>query len=302
MIDQKSRIKSALTFLDPSDRSLWVKVAMGLKHEFGDAGLDEWDHWSQGAQNYKERDARDVWRSIKPGGRTTIASVFYEARAAGWPDDQPYREPTPEQTAIRRQHSVNAEAERLSLDTANAIESRAVWDKSTPADAAHPYLVKKGVKPHNLRQHARPLTVPLVDMDGVLWNVQRIYPDGLKLFRPGRARGLFSPIGDWTEPSTVLICEGWATGASLHEQLGHPVLCAMNAGNLLPVAQAVRERWPHADIVVAGDDDRQTEGNPGRTAATKAALAARARLVFPAFGPDESGSDFNDWLNARVSA
>jgi putative DNA primase/helicase len=150
------------------------------------------------------------------------------------------------------------------------------------------------VKPHNLRQAGGALLVPLFDAYGLLWNVQRIQADGVKRFRPGRAGGLFSPVGDLTNPAKLLICEGWATGATLHEETGHAVLCAMNAGNLLPVAKAARAAWPAADLVICADNDRNTVGNPGLTAAMAAADATGARLSVPHFPDGASGTDFND--------
>ena len=118
-------------------------------------------------------------------------------------------------------------------------------------------------------------------------------------FKPGRACGLLSPIGDFNEPRTILICEGFATGATLHEETGHPVLCAMNAGNLLPVATAARSAWACAELVICADNDRQTEGNPGLTYATAAAKATGAKLIVPEFPEGVAGSDFNDLAMLR---
>lgn len=194
---------------------------------------------------------------------------------------------------------LKAQAERRADHEARAIEARAEWDVAAPADPMHPYLTRKGVKPHNLRQRAGLLIVPLFDIYGLLWNVQRIAADGGKRFKPGRAGGLFSPIGDLTSPTTILICEGWATGATLHEETGHPVLCAMNAGNLLRVAMAARSAWAGAYLVIAADNDRQTEGNPGVTCATAAAKATGAKLIVPEFPEGMAGSDFNDLAMLR---
>jgi putative DNA primase/helicase len=133
----------------------------------------------------------------------------------------------------------------------------------------------------------------------MLWNVQRIQADGTKRFKPGRAGGLYSPLGDLTNPARLLICEGWATGATLHEESGHPVLCAMNAGNLMKVAMAACASWPGADLVICADNDRNTLGNPGLTAATAAAKATGARLAVPEFPEGVSGSDFNDLAQLR---
>jgi putative DNA primase/helicase len=192
-----------------------------------------------------------------------------------------------------------AQAERRAEHEARALEARREWSRTVAPDPAHPYLLTKGVRPHNLRLLGACLIVPLYDAYGLLWNVQRILPDGTKRFRPGRAGGLFSPIGDLVDPVRLLICEGWATGATLHEETGHPVLCAMNAGNLLPVARAARTAWPRAELVICADNDRHTAGNPGITKAREAAKATGARLIVPEFPDDAPGTDFNDLAALR---
>ena len=302
MLTEIARIESALQFANPDDRIVWWRMGMALKSELGDEGFPVWNNWSKASASYKPSHALSVWKGIKSGGGVKIASLFYLARANGWRDNQPYREATPEQKARRNEVNLQVEQDRLSLESNEAIRSRALWERALPADPDHPYLVRKRVRPHGLRQQVNNLIVPLLDVDGVLWNVQRIFPDGQKLFRAGRARGLYSPIGDLTNPATLLVCEGWATGATLYEQSGYPVLCAMNAGNLSSVAQSARARWPEVDLVIAGDDDRQTAGNPGRTQASAAAQVSGARLCFPDFATDEIGSDFNDLQNLRTPA
>jgi putative DNA primase/helicase len=81
----------------------------------------------------------------------------------------------------------------------------------------------------------------------------------------------------------VVIAEGYATAATLAEHGKVPVLAAYDSGNLLPVAEAVHERWPDKAIVVAGDDDHEIENNPGREKALAAAVAGVA--IFPNFTP-----------------
>jgi putative DNA primase/helicase len=182
-----------------------------------------------------------------------------------------------------------------------ANEVNGTWQTAKPADPKHPYLVRKRVKPHNLRQAGDRLIIPLQDTSGSIWSLQTIYPDGTKRFTTGgRTKGLFSLIGDPSTASRILICEGWATGASLFEHLADPVLCAMNAGNLLPVAEAAKAMW-NKQLVICGDDDRQTEGNPGKAFATKAAIAVGALTAFPEFD-DDFGSDFNDYFVGAQNA
>jgi len=99
------------------------------------------------------------------------------------------------------------------------------------------------------------------------------------------------------EPADVIVIgEGFATCASIHEATGYAVAVAFDCGNLEPVARAIRVQFPDLALVVAADDDASTEGNPGLTKATGAARATGVRLGIPDFGdrrPDRA-TDFND--------
>src|SRR5690606_19898560 len=53
----------------------------------------------------------------------------------------------------------------------------------------------------------------------------------------------------------VLLAEGYATAATLFEATGLPVVCAFDASNLMPVAEALRKRYKRARILVCADDD-----------------------------------------------
>lgn len=191
----------------------------------------------------------------------------------------------------RRQRE--AEQQRRQLKAANL--ARRWWRDARRADPDHPYLIAKGVRPHGLRQRGGELLVPLYS-SGVLVNLQRIAPDGGKRFLfGGRIKGTYSPLGRITPGKPLCICEGWATGATLHES-GYTVACAMNAGNLKPVALALRGDYSDTEIIIAGDDDRLTDGNPGRTAANVAAIACGGLVTFPEWPADApmTLSDFND--------
>ncbi|SED16085.1 putative DNA primase/helicase [Pseudomonas saponiphila] len=189
---------------------------------------------------------------------------------------------------------------------ATARQAAQLWKMAKPAERLHTYLLAKDVAPLQLRQlsHGR-LLVPLCH-DGRLVNLQTITPDGGKRFLPGgRVQGCYSPLGKISEGCRLYICEGWATGATLHRNTDSPVVCAMNAGNLKAVAKAMRERYGETlELVIAGDDDRQTVGNPGRTAANQAARATDALVVFPDWPQDAPTelSDFNDlylWMTGQ---
>lgn len=171
-----------------------------------------------------------------------------------------------------------------------------LWTNATPADRDHPYLRRKQVPPYGLRQKDQQLLVPLI-CEGRLLNLQRIAPDGGKRFlKGGRIKGCHALLGTLVAGARLYLCEGWATGATLHAATGCPVACAMNAGNLLAVGVQLWQEYPDCELVVAGDDDRLTPGNPGRCAANDAAVALGCGLVFPPWSGEEplSLTDFND--------
>lgn len=182
-----------------------------------------------------------------------------------------------------------------------ARQAAQLWAMARPADRMHRYLQAKQVKPYSLRQLSQGrLVVPLCT-DGHLVNLQFLLPSGDKRYLSGgRVQGCYSPLGKITEGCRLYVCEGWATGATLHAHTGSPVVCALSAGNLKAVAIAMRERYGDGlDLVIAGDDDRQTLGNPGRTAANRAATATGARVVFPEW-PDDAPADLSDFNDLHL--
>lgn len=202
--------------------------------------------------------------------------------------------------AQRRREAEQHQNQQAAADYANRL-----WCDACRADPEHSYLVAKGCRPHGLRQLGEVLLVPLY-YAGQLVNLQRIHPDGAKRFlRGGMVKGCCSTLGAIVSGQPLYTCEGWATGATIHEEIGHPVACAMNAGNLLSVALQLRRRYPKAVLIVAGDDDRMTEGNPGRSCATKVADELGCGLIFPPWSGAEPLrlSDFNDlrqWREGRA--
>ncbi|MDN6320681.1 MAG: toprim domain-containing protein [Marinobacter sp.] len=188
-----------------------------------------------------------------------------------------------------------------------ALHAKAMWHKAAPASADHEYLVSKGISANTARQINDCLVLPLIDFTGKLWSLQTINPQGKKLLLAGgKKAGHFIVVRPVDYPKRILICEGWATGCTLAEQMPEClVLAAIDAGNLATVAKAARKNWPEMDLVICGDDDRQTEGNPGATAARNAAIAAHCRFALPEWpeGAPEHLSDFNDlasWQRGKL--
>jgi len=210
---------------------------------------------------------------------------------------------TPEEETAHRSHTETMrkarEAENMSRKAEARERGKRVWDSALPC-TGHLYLTRKGINAHGARvvstgYREGDLVVPLRDVEGKLHTLQFIGQDGGKLFMPGgRKWGCYFGIG---KPSRVLyVAEGFATAASIHEATGQAVAVAFDAGNLQPVAQALRVKYRSLDLVIAADDDYHTEGNPGLTKATEASRAIGARIALPRFGEDrpEGATDFND--------
>jgi len=177
------------------------------------------------------------------------------------------------------------------------------WAKAKPASETHPYLGAKGVRPHGIRECEGKLLIP-VRIERGMTSLQMINPEGDKRFlTDGRVRGGYFSIGKIG--ATIIICEGYATGATLYELFGLPVVVAFNAGNLESVAKTIREKYPKARIIIAADDDFKTERERGfNTGIEKGRMAAEA--VGGVFAPppfdreqDAKSSDWNDLACTR---
>ncbi|VVM75368.1 toprim domain-containing protein [Pseudomonas fluorescens] len=198
----------------------------------------------------------------------------------------------------QRQQQVDEET-RAKWEQA-AASARRDWALAGPADPNHSYMVRKRIKPHHLRQLGSELLVPIY-WRGELVSLQRIKSDGSKLFLSGgRISGCYCLFGRIEPGIELIIVEGIATAATLHEQTGKPVAAAMSAGNLLPAGLELKRLHPNLVLVVGGDDDRakEAEGKPnsGKLAAIHAAAMLDQKYVLPAWPEDAPLhlSDFND--------
>ena len=203
-----------------------------------------------------------------------------------------------------------AEAERARAHDAAAQRCKVMWDSFSPA-ASSPYLEKKGVEAFGLKEDQGNLIIPLRNIDGELRGFQAIAPDGQKAFATGmEKKGNFHLIGaDGKNLSQgeIVLCEGYATGASLHMATGKPVAVAFDSGNLIPVAEAIRAKYPNAAITICADNDHamKRDGKPYNVGVEKARLAAQkvnGKVKVPTFTDKEKAqglTDFNDLHQAR---
>ena len=187
------------------------------------------------------------------------------------------------------------EADLVIRQTQAANDAKRRWDAAQVC-TEHSYLTAKSIKPYGAKIEGDNLLVPMRDTSGALWSLQTIGPDGIKMFMSGgKVKGCYFSIG---KPNgSIVIAEGFATGASIHDATGSAVAVAFNAGNLEAVAMSLRAKYPDLKIIIAADDDHTTAGNPGLTKARAAAMAVNGWLAIPIFSQFDRGdrdSDFND--------
>lgn len=318
-------IRQALAHVPANlQRDEWARVAMAIKSEYPDStGFELFDTWSASdPDRYDRKAVQSTWRSIKAGGGVAVATLLHLAKECGFTlpkNGQTPDAPTAAELAEReRLRAERQRQEQASIDAGHAAaadQAAAQWQEASESGES-PYLVRKGVQAHGVRfAPGGWLLVPVRDATGKLWNLQRIAPSKQsngapeKLFlKGGRKSGLWHLVGELASgadaPPVLLIAEGYATAATLHEATGYPVAVAFDAGNLQHVARALRRQYPGTLLAVCGDDDQDTEKqtgtNPGRVKAAAAARAVHGLALFPK-GLPAGGSDFND-LAAHVNA
>jgi phage/plasmid primase-like uncharacterized protein len=223
-----------------------------------------------------------------------------------------------EYRATLRAQRKQREAEEQKRHAEAAAEATQIRQSAEPAPPGHPYLANKKIGAHGLRiaDDGR-LIVPLFDARGdSLCTLQYIRADCSKRFLTGgRKKGCCAVIGHGGIGSAagldpgrpILIAEGLATAVSCFEATGWQTVIAFDVDNLGPVVAALKERYPQAGFIIAGDDDWRTRDaagnpkNPGRERATAAARAIGAKVAFPVFSGlrRDEWTDFNDVHSAE---
>jgi inner membrane protein len=288
-------IRAALNHIGADDRDMWIRMGAAVKDEMGEDGFHLWDEWSQTSGNYNTRDAKAAWKSFK-AGHISIGTLFYHARQNGWRPEKPYV-PLSDAEKARRQAESEAkrlEAERLRQEGYERVKGTAqrIWAQSVPATLAHPYLTAKGITDpavvSGIRQNeyndSLRLQIP-VFYDGQLYNLQSIAPTGDKRFlKDGRKDGGYTVIGDASKISNgVVIAEGFATAASIHQATGQPVIVAFDADNMVKVSETLARNLPSdTKVTIAVDNDASGKGlHSARQAA--AFFGDRAVAIEPEF-------------------
>ncbi len=163
------------------------------------------------------------------------------------------------------------------------------------------YLTRKKVSPHGIRFDGGNIVIPACDIQGNITTLQTIFPNGGKRFsKGGKKQGSFFGIGAINELTPVCFSEGYATGATIYEALGYPTITCFDAGNIEPVVQAHREKYPHHKFIIFADNDcwKPEHGNTGRDKAIQASKIHGCYWLIPEFNGlniESKPTDFNDF-------
>jgi putative DNA primase/helicase len=165
------------------------------------------------------------------------------------------------------------------------------WGLSTDF-TNHPYVTKKSIIPYEARIFDGDIILPVHTSSGDIVSNQKIYANGFKKFARGAPiKGNFLVIGD-DITANILICEGWATGCSLHEATNCTVIVSFNSSNMFDIAKFIKHRLDSLNLIYCADKDAN---QIGERFAIKAAKITGGIVVLPQFmEKDQSFTDFND--------
>uniref|UniRef100_A0A9E8CSX3 Phage/plasmid primase, P4 family n=1 Tax=Bosea sp. NBC_00436 TaxID=2969620 RepID=A0A9E8CSX3_9HYPH len=247
-----------------------------------------------------------------------------------WTIDKLERLSQDDREALRKrmEQAARERADELAKSQATCrTAAAAILAACEPASPSHPYLVRKGLKvTPGLKQLARDvryevndedkprrvarkgvLVIPIYGPDKTLHSVQTIDDDGRKHFLSGTNKaGHYWSVGKLTP--RIVIGEGFSTCSTIHSATGLCTVIAFDAGNLKPVARAIRAKYPEHEIVIGADNDRFTMKpvpNPGMTKACEAAAEVGGLVAWPEFEPGalmpngDAPTDFNDLAALR---
>lgn len=271
------------------------------------AKLDDGDHRVRCPQCGRSDSDRTCSVKVEEAGRAGVAHCFRCGLRENW------REPSARNgRAVARFVADDRErdARKQRDHDAAAERARTLYERARPA-TSHPYAGRKGITlPRTVRVLDAPpagiaglrgpvLVVPVKDAaSGALVNVQMIDAAGNKRFLPGgRVKGACATVPAHERAAgdrRLYIVEGLATACSVRDAANASAVVAFSRAGLLPIAKAMRARFPDAEIIIAADNDAKPDGsNPGVEDAREAAIAIGAALAVP-----PGAGDFNDYATA----
>lgn len=213
------------------------------------------------------------------------------------------------------------ELELLSLQQKTALRLEKEYNESKEASPSHPYLLSKGLKQsYDLKvDRFNNLLIPLKDIKGKLWSLQRISENGSKIIGviknkeekdieySARKKACFYTQLPLEKHKEFYLCEGFATAMSLQELLNKPVIMAVDAGNLKSVVEVLKANFPNQAITLFADNDLKATLQGRKNVGVESAKQIQEnfpdiQIIIPSISKEEAlngMSDFNDVYLAK---
>lgn len=228
--------------------------------------------------------------------RDNIGYCFYEhggwmhdhtiGKTFNWNPNRVLADPAAQKKIRQQQEKIKKELETQKKEAIK--EAVKLWEEGVEP-TNHPYLERKNIKPYGIKQKGNLLLIPVQNGSG-LSSLQTIDDEGDKLFlRGGEVKGRYHLLAnDGENLSTIIICEGYATAATIREATNHPVVAAFFASNLPLVAKHFKKEYPDSRIIIAADNDKHNKVNAGVQYANKCDGCEIRPVQF------DKGTDYND--------
>lgn len=266
-----------------------------------------------------------IGKHWKMGDKDFYAATFGDFKTntkVNWKSDGDYTKEELASADNKIKEMVALEAtEKVKVQGEVAAELQTEFPKYAEKGALPPYLNRKQISSlYGARIKENPqgdpiVVVPLRDVEGRLWNIQRIYSKKLskgdKFFESGaKIEGCFHLLNpsdpniarELSKAKTVYLCEGFATACSIQMACGNDafVVATFNAQNLESVATSIKKSYPKIAFIICADNDAYTQidGKPvniGLIKGRKAAAVTQGTFRYPRFKYPQKGlTDFND--------
>lgn len=140
------------------------------------------------------------------------------------------------------------------------------------------------------------LVIPQTNAQGEIRAFETIAYNGKKYAqKDAQKSGLSTALGHLKNGNPIVIAEGYATGATLHENTGQAVVVAFGKNGLMQIAQELRDHFPDSKIYIGADNDHNKTLNAGLLDAKAVEEAVPDTYVLvPTFNQGDTGKDWND--------
>ncbi len=141
------------------------------------------------------------------------------------------------------------------------------------------------------------LVIPQMNEQGEIRSFETIAYNGRKYaLKDAQKSGLSTTLGKLKNGEPIIIAEGYATGATIHENAGNKaVVISFGKNGLLDTAESLRKQYPDSKIYIGADNDHTQQTNVGLIDAKAVEKTIpNSYVLIPQFNQGDTGKDWND--------